>query len=427
MAKKFLVNIDLVKNQILNAVLHIVAGTPSTPAEGQFWYDSNDNRLKYHDGSSALIPWVTGTDIPDGAIANTKLTTNPLARANHTGTQLAATISDLATAVAAISVGGDLTGTVSNAQIGTGVIVNADINASAAIALSKLATDPLARANHTGTQAHTTISDFDAGVQTNRLDQMAAPTANVSFNNQKITNLATPTADSDAATKLYVDQAVAGLSWKEAVRAATTANITLSGAQSIDGVSVIAGDRVLVKNQSTASGNGIYVAAAGAWTRATDADSQDDLLGAAVMVQEGSTLSGTQWVLTTDAPITVGTTGLTFTQFGGGTAYVAGDGLTLSGSTFNVGSGTGISVGADSISIDTAVVARKYSASVGNGSATSIAVTHSFGTRDVVVNVYDNASYDTIECDVVRTDTNTVTVTFSTAPASNAYRVVVIG
>lgn len=90
-------------------------------------------------------------------------------------------------------------------------IVNADINASAAIALSKLATDPLARANHTGTQTASTISDFDTQVRTNRLDQMAAPTASVALNSQKITGLGTPTSSTDAATKGYVDTQVTNL------------------------------------------------------------------------------------------------------------------------------------------------------------------------------------------------------------------------
>ena len=93
----------------------------------------------------------------------------------------------------------------------TNTIVNADINASAAIALSKLATDPLARANHTGTQTASTISDFDTQVRTNRLDQMAAPTGSVSLNSQKITNLATPTSNTDASTKAYVDTSIANL------------------------------------------------------------------------------------------------------------------------------------------------------------------------------------------------------------------------
>jgi hypothetical protein len=132
----------------------------------------------------------------------------------------AATATALATG-RTISLAGDVTGTsasfdgTANASITVAIaantIVDADINASAAIALSKLATDPLARANHTGTQAAATISDFDTQVRTSRLDQMAAPTGSVSANSQKITNLGTPTSNTDASTKAYVDTSIANL------------------------------------------------------------------------------------------------------------------------------------------------------------------------------------------------------------------------
>jgi hypothetical protein len=104
-----------------------------------------------------------------------------------------------------------LNGSITSADIVDGTIVNADINASAAIALSKLATDPLARANHTGTQTASTISDFDTQVRTSRLDQMAAPTGSVSLNSQKITSLGTPTTSTDAATKGYIDTEITNL------------------------------------------------------------------------------------------------------------------------------------------------------------------------------------------------------------------------
>jgi hypothetical protein len=104
-----------------------------------------------------------------------------------------------------------LAGTITSADITNDTIVNADINTAAGIALSKLATDPLARANHTGTQTASTVSDFDTQVRTSRLDQMAAPTAAVSVNSQKITNLDTPTASADAANKGYVDTQITAL------------------------------------------------------------------------------------------------------------------------------------------------------------------------------------------------------------------------
>ena len=143
---------------------------------------------------------------------------------NLTGTASAATLAATATALATgrtISLTGDVTGTSASfdgtgnasitAAIGANTIVDADINASAAIALSKLASDPLARANHTGTQLASTVSDFDTQVRTNRLDQMTAPTGDVAFNAQKITGLADPTLAQDAATKAYTDTQITNL------------------------------------------------------------------------------------------------------------------------------------------------------------------------------------------------------------------------
>ena len=196
------------------------------------------------------------------------------------------------------------------------------------------------------------ISDFDTQVRTSRLDQMAAPTATVSLNAQKIGNLADPTAAQDAATKAYVDATRQGLDVKDSVRAATTTNITLSAPQTIDGVSIIAGDRVLVKDQSTASANGIYVVAAGAWTRATDADNSAKVpAGIFTFVEEGTANADTGWVLTTNNPITLGTTSLAFTQFSGAGQVTAGGGLTKTGNSLDVGAGTGIQVNADDVAL----------------------------------------------------------------------------
>jgi len=132
----------------------------------------------------------------------------------------------------------------------TNSIVNADINASAAIALSKLATDPLARANHTGTQAASTISDFDTQVRTSRLDQMAAPTASVSANSQKITNLATPTSNTDASTKAYVDTQINNL-----IDGAPATLDTLNEIAAALADTANFSDTVVLKSGSTMTGN----------------------------------------------------------------------------------------------------------------------------------------------------------------------------
>ena len=189
--------------------------------------------------------------------------------------------------------------------------------------------------------AHTKISDFDAGVRTNRLDQMTAPTGAVSLNSQKITGLADPTADADAANKGYVDGVAQGLDVKDSVVATTTANGTLSTAfangQSIDGVTLQTGDRILIKNQSTASQNGIYnVQASGAPSRATDMATGANAAGAFVFVEQGTVNAENGFTCTSDTgSAVVGTNNLTFAQFSGAGQIIAGDGLEKSGNTLS--------------------------------------------------------------------------------------------
>jgi len=226
------------------------------------------------------------------------------------------------------------------------------------------------------------LSDFDTQVRTSRLDQMAAPTGNVAFNSQKITGLADPTAAQDAATKAYVDATKQGLDVKDSVRVATTANISLSGTQTIDGVAVIAGDRVLVKNQSTGANNGIYDVAAGAWSRSADANASAEVTaGLFVFVAEGTSNADTGWVLTTNDPITLGTTALSFTQFSGAGQVTAGNGLTATGNTLDVG-GTAdrITVTADAVDIASTYVGQSSITTLGTvatgvWNATAIAAT----------------------------------------------------
>ena len=185
--------------------------------------------------------------------------------------------------------------------------------------------------------AHTKISDFDSGVRANRLDQMAAPTGAVSLNSQKITNLADPTGDNDAANKGYVDGVAQGLDVKDSVVAATTANITLSGTQTIDGVSVSADDRVLVKNQSTGSQNGLYLCKAGSWVRTDDLAAGADAAGMFTFVEQGTANGDKGFVCTTNkGSASVGSDSLAFSQFSSSGEVTAGDGLDKSGSELSV-------------------------------------------------------------------------------------------
>lgn len=147
---------------------------------------------------------------------------------------------------------------------------------------------------------------------------------------------ADPVANLGAATKQYVDNVAQGLDVKESVRVATTESITLSGEQTIDGVAVVAGDRVLVKDQgATHVDNGIYVCASGAWSRSSDADSDDEVTaGMFCFVEEGTANGDTGWVCSTDDDITVGVTAIGFLQFSAAGTYSAGAGLTLTGTEF---------------------------------------------------------------------------------------------
>jgi len=175
----------------------------------------------------------------------------------------------------------------------------------------------------------------------------------VSFNTLLPQSSVVPTAGNDLVNKTYVDNLAAGLSWKDSVVAATTTNITLSGTQTIDGVSVLATERVLVKNQTTVADNGIYVCAAGAWSRAADADTWDELVSGAVFVEEGTTNGDTGWVCTVDTGGTLGSTDVTFAQFvGGGTTYTAGTGLSESpAGQFNVNAGAGLIINVDDVDV----------------------------------------------------------------------------
>jgi hypothetical protein len=330
--------------------------------------------------------------------------------------------------------------------------------------------------------AGTLSIDIDSTVTTNSgtqtltnktLSTGISLSASLDANSNKVINLATPTSSTDAANKAYVDSVSQGLDVKQSVRVSTTANIDLSTALEasdvIDGVTLVAGNRVLVKHQTSGADNGIYVVqSSGAAVRADDANvSSEVTAGFFTFVEEGTLYGNTGWVLTTDNPITLGSTELTFTQFSGTGTFTAGSGLTLNGTEFSVdvtpssgnatlintggavevkvnttdglestasglgiNNGTGLTFSSGALVLDTAngYGTRKLAYNLGNNSATSFAANHNLGTRDVSVHVYDNASpYAQVEADVEHTDSNNVTVKFSVAPTTDQYRVVIVG
>lgn len=332
--------------------------------------------------------------------------------------------------------------------------------------------------------AGTLSIDIDSTVTTNdgtqTLTNKTLGTGNslssdLNANSNKITNLAAPTNSGDAANKAYVDAVSEGLHIHASTVAATTGNIDLStdleNGDVVDGVTLVTGDRVLVKSQTNAAENGIYIVQeSGAAVRATDFDAPAEVDGGDFIFVTGGTLyDNTGWVQTSTGVATIGTDPINFTQFSGAGTYLAGDGLTLTGNTFSVdvtptsgnasltntggavevkvnvdkgltvtanglsvNNGTGLTfeAGTGLLVFDTAngYGTRKLAFNLGDGSATSYVVNHALATRDVTVHVYENASpYAQVETDVEHTDSNNLTIKFATAPTSNQYRVVVVG
>ena len=234
--------------------------------------------------------------------------------------------------------------------------------------------------------------------------------------NQRIQNVGAASALTDAVNLGQVNNLLNGLSWHGAVMAASTGNVSIaSPGTALDGVTLANGQRVLLKNQTDATQNGVYIfnGSASALTRAADGVQGTLNGGAAFYVEAGTTNGDKGFTLTTDDPITVGTTALAFSQFSGsGIAYTAGTGITINGAV---------------VAIDPTVVARKYAANVGDGTSSTIAVPHNLGTLDVVAQLILVATGETVETDTVRTTTNAVAFTFASAPASGQYRAVITG
>jgi len=507
MARLFVTGINLNKNELQNARIQNLSSAPASPVEGQIYYNNSggDKTMYFYNGTewvptsgsaeviqdtvNSLIVNGTGLNKSYDDGANTLTLSIDSTVTTNSGTQtltnktialgsntVSGTIAEFNTALtdenfATLSGAETLTNktiqspSVSGLYLSDSSIVfegsSADDNETTITVTNPTADRTITIPNNTGT----VILDVDT------VNSLAAPAADFSMNSQKITNLATPTNATDAATKGYVDSTAIGLDVKLSVRVATTANIDLTAdlenGDVLDGVTLATGNRVLVKNQTDQTQNGIYVvAASGAASRSDDANSDAEVTaGLFTFVEEGTVNGNTGYVLTSDNPITLGSTNLVFSQFSGSGTFTAGAGLTLEGTVFSadvtptagnasltntggaievktdtsrglsvdasglgINAGTGFTFVANALAFASGYGVRKHSASVGNGAATSITVSHNFGTQDVAVHIYDNASpYAQVEADIEHTNSNDVTVKFATAPTSNQYRVVVIG
>ena len=369
MPKQFGSQVDLQKIPILNIVIHSSTSEPTTPVNGQFWFDTTAGVMKVREAGVWLL------------VANAAAGSNPTGPAGGdlTGSSYPNPV------IAALAVTGAkmADGTITTGKIGDGQVT------SLKIADATITDTDVAAANKDGADATVGMRTlgYSAGKAmpgVARLDQIAVPTAAVSLNNQRITSVGTPSAGTDATTKDYVDNLQAGLSWKQAVRVASIANVVSTGADLnagdvIDGITLATGDRVLLKNQTNPAINGIWTAGPSP-VRSTDADSAAELYGATVFVIAG-THADQAWTMTTNPTITVDTTPLTWVQFGAGTSYTAGTGMTLTGSVLDViGTTNRITAAADSIDIAATYVGQASITTLGtvttgvwNGTAIPIA------------------------------------------------------
>ena len=376
------------------------AGAPSSLANSELAFNEVGDVLYYGKGTGGAGGSATSVEAIGGSgaflalsgtqtIAGSKTYSGTLIAPTQSGgdssTKVATTayvqgeIGSFITGNQTVTLSGDATGsgttgitvTLANSGVSAGTTSGITVDAKGRItAITGLA------ASDIPSLSASKISDFDSTVQANRLDEMAAPTSAVDFNSQRITGVSDPTGAQDAATKSYVDAVKTGLDVKDSVKVATTGNLTLSGTQTIDGVSVAADERVLVKDQTDASENGIYDCKAGAWARSSDFDSNAEVSsGAFTFVEMGTTNADAGFVLTTDGTITVGTTDLAFTQFSGAGSVSAGDGLSKSGNTLSAdlkaNSGLVISGGEISIDLDASGISGSLGIADGGTNATS--------------------------------------------------------
>ncbi|MFM9028068.1 MAG: hypothetical protein ACKOQ6_08725 [Bacteroidota bacterium] len=497
MAQKFVTHLDLNQNQILNGRFEQLSSDPTTNLFiGRLYFNTTEGVIKVYtqkdgggfewrklirkvsSGTTALSVGETNGEV-SLSIANATTSVDGLMSATDKQILDDATSANVAGKIVERNGNGDFTAGTITANLTGNVQGNVTGNVTGTVSdISNHDTDDL-------DEGLTNLYYTDTRVRANSLDQMTSPQANVDFNNKRLTNLAEPVNPQDAATKYYVDSARSGLDVKDSVRAATVSDVVLNGTQTIDGVPLQVGDRVLVKNQNNGTQNGIYIVQNSAWTRSDDADADSLTKGAYTFVEEGNTWADSGWILTNNGAITVGTTTLYWVQFSSAGQSIAGTGLTKTGNTIDVnGTADRISVTDSAVDIASTYVGQTSITTVGTIStgtwaATDVAVehggtgastaadartnlgftagtgtvtspvlarvsaqtvtsyttaalnehtiTHNYGTRDVTVQVFDNDTYETVWADVVRLNTNDVKVSYNALATGKEYRVVVTG
>lgn len=394
--------LDLVKNELRQAVIQNLGTAPATPAKGQMYMNTTDNTLYWYDGAQ----WIAAKAAA-GATPAATVTTQAVGDAGVVGVSTNFAREDHKHGREAFGV----------------PTAEATFGASSAAG----AATTVARSDHThGNPVHDAAAH--AAVP---LSALAAATAAINLGNQRITNLANGVSGTDAVNLAQAQGLVSGLSWKDPVDAATTGNVTLSGNQTIDGV--VTPTLVLVKNQTNGAENGVYTTNAGAWTRGLAWDTGTEFYSAALFVRQGTVNADTQWVCTNDLSPTLGTTPITFAQVSGPGSVVGGSGLTQTGNALNFVAGdTTLTVAADDVRVNTSVIATV--ASLAGYTPTTRSVTAGAGltgggtlAADRTLDVVAGDTTLTVAADSIVVNTGVIATVASVTPKADKATTVTAG